>query len=143
MLLQGSCHCGNITFTLDWQPDPVEVPARACTCTFCRKHAGVWTSYPKGVLKARVRDPARESIYTFGTRTADFHVCACCGAVPIVTSRIDDNVYAVVNVNVIDNVDPGLFRRASASFEGEDARARMARRTKNWIPDVEFTRGGA
>ena len=143
MLLAGGCHCGNITFALDWQPDPVEIPARACTCTFCQKHGGVWTSYPKGVLKVRVKDPARESIYSFGTRTADFHVCGRCGAVPVVTSKINDTVYALVNVNAIDNLDPSFFRRAPASFDEEEPSARLARRAKNWIPNVEFTRGGA
>jgi len=28
MLISGSCHCGNVSFTLDWQPDPTEIPAR-------------------------------------------------------------------------------------------------------------------
>ena len=36
MLLKGSCHCGNIRFELDWQPEPAEIPAHACTCSFCR-----------------------------------------------------------------------------------------------------------
>ena len=46
MLIEGRCHCGNIRFALDWQPDPETIPARACTCTFCTRHGGVWTSYP-------------------------------------------------------------------------------------------------
>jgi hypothetical protein len=44
MLISGRCHCGNISFALDWQPEPSEIPARACTCSFCAKHGGVWTS---------------------------------------------------------------------------------------------------
>ena len=28
--------------------------------------------------------------YRFGTRTAEFHVCRCCGVAPVVTSRIDE-----------------------------------------------------
>src|SRR5215831_15619323 len=50
MLIHGRCHCGNIAFALTWEPDPVEIPARACTCSFCVKHGGVWTSYPSGAL---------------------------------------------------------------------------------------------
>jgi len=41
MLIRGSCHCGNISFHLDWSPDPAEIRARACDCTFCVKHGGV------------------------------------------------------------------------------------------------------
>ena len=34
--------------SLTWDPDPKEIPARACDCTFCQKHGGVWTSNPRG-----------------------------------------------------------------------------------------------
>ena len=141
MRLHGSCHCTNITFELDWAPEPAEIPARACGCSFCLKHGGVWTSCPGGALTVRVRDTARRSRYAFGTRTADFHVCATCGAVPVVTSHIDGKVYAVVNINAMDGVDPALLKRAAVSFDGEDERARLARRARGWIPNVRFVEG--
>src|SRR5262252_6429656 len=120
MLLHGKCHCGNIAFQLDWDGDPREIPARACGCSFCLKHGGVWTSNPRARLTVAVANPALVSKYAFGTRTATFHICSRCGAVPVVTSEIDDHLYAVVNVNVLEDVDPSWLRRASASFEGED-----------------------
>ena len=46
-----------------------------------------------------VKDRARASKYAFGTKTAEFHVCTGCGVVPVVTSRIDGCLYAVVSVN--------------------------------------------
>ena len=138
MLIQGKCHCGNISFTLTWDPDPAEIPARACSCTFCSKHGGVWTSNPKGSLKVKVRDPARVSVYNFGTETADFHICSRCGIVPVVTSHVDGNLYAVVSVNAFDNVDPALLRRAPMNFDAEETARRLARRKRNWIPAVEF-----
>lgn len=141
MHISGSCHCGNISFALDWQPEPAEIPARACTCTFCRKHGGVWTSCPKGSLTVRVRSPSSVSRYSFGTRTAEFHVCSNCGVVPVVTSRIGDRLYAVVSVNAFENVDPAMLKRASATFDAEDEATRLARRARNWIPRVEFTEG--
>jgi len=33
MLIHGKCHCGNIAFSLTWEPDPAEIPARACACS--------------------------------------------------------------------------------------------------------------
>ena len=138
MLIPGKCHCGNISFTLAWEPDPVEIPARACGCSFCVKHGGVWTSYPRGVLKVAVKDPKRVSIYAFGTKTAEFHVCAACGVVPVVTSRIDGRLYAVVSVNALENVDPALLRRAPANFDGEGEGERLERRKRNWIGSVEL-----
>lgn len=138
MLLQGACHCGNVRFRLDWQPEPREVPARACGCTFCQKHGGVWTSCPTGSLTVEVADPAHVNRYAFGTRTAEFHVCTACGAVPVVTSDIDGRTYAVVNVNTIEGLDPALVKRAEASFDGEVEAARLARRARGWIPNVRF-----
>ncbi len=143
MLIQGSCHCGNISFRLAWEPEPTEIPARACSCTFCQKHGGVWTSCPTGALEVSVRHPSLHSRYAFGTKTADFHVCSQCGAVPVVTSTIDGNTYAVVSVNALEGVDPTLLSRSPASFDGEDTVSRLARRKKGWIPSVRFTQSDA
>jgi hypothetical protein len=134
----GKCHCGNITFRLEWAGDPQAIPARACGCSFCVKHGGVWTSNPASTLSVAIEDSALVSKYAFGTRTATFHVCARCGAVPLVTSEIGGRLYAVVNVNTLENVEPSQLRRAPVSFEGEDVESRLARRTRNWIADVRF-----
>ena len=140
MLISGGCHCGNIKFALDWQPSPARIPARACGCSFCVKHGGVWTSCPAGHLRVTVSRPARVTAYSFGTRTAEFHVCQDCGIVPVVTSRIADRLYAVVSVNAFDNVEPGRIDRTPASFDGEGESDRLARRQRNWIGTVEFAR---
>lgn len=139
MLIAGRCHCGNIAYTLDWQPEPSAIPARACTCTFCRKHGGVWTSCPTGSLRISVSTPAQVSRYAFGTKTADFHICMRCGVVPLVTSQIDGRTYAVVNVNTFENVDPSLLQRSSSTLDDESTDDRLARRQRNWIAEVIFT----
>ena len=143
MLIHGSCHCGNISFALTWEPDPLEIPARACSCSFCSKHGGVWTSNPNGSLSVKVKEPALVSRYAFGTRTAEFRICSRCGVVPVVTSQIDNHLYAVVSVNALEGVEPSLLRRASADFEGESEEVRLARRKRNWIPSVRYAEGGA
>lgn len=56
----------------------------------------------------------------------------------VVTSRIDNRLYAVVSVNAFEGVDPALLRRAPTSFEGENEETRLARRKKNWIGNVEY-----
>jgi hypothetical protein len=83
-------------------------------------------------------DPARVSRYEFGTETATFFVCTRCGAVPLVTSRIADRDYAVINVNSFDGVDEARIRIAPVSFDGEDISDRLARRQRSWIGDVIF-----
>src|ERR1700679_489763 len=109
MLINGNCHCGNIAFSLTWEPDPAQIQARACTCSFCSKHGGVWTSNPRGSLRVVVKDPTLVSRYAFGSRNASFHTCARCGIVPVVSSRIDGKLYAVVSVNALEGVDPALI----------------------------------
>ena len=138
MLINGKCHCGNIAFSLDWPGDAPVIAARACGCSFCIRHGGVWTSDPAATLTVKVRDRSASSNYAFGTRTAAFHVCARCGAVPFVSSKIADRLYAVVNVNTFEGVDPALIRRAASDFEGEDVQTRLARRARNWIGTVRI-----
>jgi hypothetical protein len=142
MLIHGSCHCGNIAFDLTWEPDPLEIPARACDCTFCTKHGGLWTSNPAGSLTVVLQQPALVSQYSFGTATAVFHVCSRCGITPVVTSVIDDHLYAVVSVNAFTNVEPSLLRRSSACFEAEGVESRLARRKHNWIAAVRIAANG-
>ena len=142
MLIKGNCHCGNIAFELEWEGDPVEIPARACCCSFCVKHGGVWTSNPNSRLAVVIRDTSLVSKYAFGSGTATFHVCSRCGAVPLVTSEIANHLYAVVNVNVFENIDQSRLRHATATFEGEDIEARLTRRSRNWIADVRIAEGG-
>lgn len=137
-MIRGRCHCGNIAFALAWEPEPAEVPARACSCTFCTKHGGVWTSNPGGTLEIAVKQAKLVSEYAFGTRTAVFHVCARCGVVPVVTSLIDGRLYAVVNVNAFEGIDRSRLRPVPASFEDETDATRLARRKRNWIGDVRF-----
>jgi hypothetical protein len=143
MIIHGSCHCGNIKFKLDWQPEPNEIPARACSCSFCVKHGGVWTSCPSGTLEVEVKDPGRHSKYAFGTRTADFHICTSCGGAPVITSEIDGKTFAVVSVNAMDDLDRSLLRQTPISFDGEDETTRLARRARGWIPHVRVKTGEA
>lgn len=138
MSITGQCHCGNIAFTLEWPADAVQIPARACSCAFCRKHGNVWTAHAGAALAVTLRDATHVSRYAFETKTADFHVCTICGVVPLVTSTIDGRTYAVVNVNTFEDVDPARLVHAGVSFDGESEAARLARRSRNWIGDVGF-----
>jgi hypothetical protein len=141
MVISGGCHCGNSTFALDWPQDPPQIPARTCTCSFCLKHGGVWTSSPTAALAIQVLDAALVSRYCFGTQTATFHVCSRCGVVPVVTCELDSHVYAVVNVNTFQNVEPSWLQRSAADFEGEELDSRLARRKRNWIASVRMVEG--
>jgi hypothetical protein len=90
-----------------------------------------------------VRDASLVSKYRFGTGTADFYVCGRCGAVPFVTSAIDDHLYAVVNVNTFEGIDPSVLVRTTTSFDGEGTGERLERRKRGWIQRVRISVGGA
>ncbi len=134
--ITGSCHCGNLTYTLEW-PEGEEMPLRRCGCSFCTRHGSVFTANAGAALSGRVRDRNVLSLYTFATRTADFFVCARCGALPWVTSVIEGRTYAAVNANTFD-----VPTRASAaplrSFDGELVEDRLARRKRTWIATVQI-----
>ncbi len=139
MRIEGKCHCGNITFVLHWPGAGTDIPVRACSCTFCTKHGGVYTSHGDAELAAVVHDAGLVSHYRFGTETAEFYLCSRCGVVPFVTSTIEDHLYAVVNVNSFEGIDPSSFSRAVTDFDGETTESRLGRRKRNWIPSVTIT----
>jgi len=139
MLIEGKCHCGNIRYTLDWPGDGSDIKIRACGCAFCTKHGGSWTSHPGSQLVAEVQDASSLSKYRFGTQTAEFYVCSRCGAVPFVTSAIDDHLYAVVNVNTFEGINPSSLARTATNFDGEGTGERLERRKRNWIAAVRIS----
>ena len=139
MRIDGKCHCGNIRYALDWPGDATSIKIRACGCAFCTKHGGSWTSHRDSALVAEVHDASLVSKYRFGTGTADFYVCARCGAVPFVTSAIDGHLYAVVNVNTFEGIDTSSLARVATNFDGEGTGARLERRKRNWIQTVRIS----
>lgn len=136
--INGSCHCGNVRFTLSWPQSDSEIPVRECGCTFCQKHGGSWTSHRDAELGITIADQSLVSMYNFGTKTADFHVCSVCGVVPFVLSEIDGSKYAVVNVNTFDNIDDFVLSRSATDFDGEDLGNRLERRKRNWISKIRL-----
>jgi len=135
----GGCYCGNIRFTFVWPEAGETIPTRACSCTFCRKHGGVYTSHPDARLDVTVEDAGKVEKYRFGTGTADFHICRTCGVMPVITCSMDGTLHAVVNVNTLNGVEPSAFTPATADFDGETTEDRLARRKRNWVGTVTMT----
>jgi hypothetical protein len=136
MRIEGKCHCGNIRYALNWPDDGSAIGLRACGCSFCTKHGGSWTSHRGAELIAEVRDASLLSRYRQGTETADFYVCARCGAVPFVTSAVEGRLYAVVNGNTLEGIDLSALSRKPMNFDGEGVGERLERRKRYWIGNV-------
>lgn len=141
--IDGGCHCGNIRYVLHWPSSDPDIPVCECSCSYCLKHRGAWTSHTGSTVEVTIKDRSGVSEYRFGTATADFQVCSRCGVVPLVTCEIDENLYAVVNTNTFEDSESLTFSRATANFDGEDVGDRLARREQKWIPDVRICEGGA
>lgn len=133
--LQASCHCGNIRVDFDWPGAWPAIPVRACGCGLCTRHGARWTSHPDGAFRLEIGDPALTTCYLFGSKSADFHVCTRCGAIPIVTSLLEGKRYAVLNANTF-NVERSQFVETPTNFEGETLAERLARRRDNWMPEA-------
>ena len=134
--IRGSCHCRNIRVTFDWPGSESAIPVRACGCGLCTKHRAAWTSHPDGRFYLQIANKSLATQYRFGTKTADFHVCLTCGAIPIVTCMIEGLRYAVFNVNTFDNVDRSELVETATNFDGETTENRLARRRRNWTPEA-------
>jgi hypothetical protein len=48
----------------------------------------------------------------------------------------------VVNSKTFEDFDVSILQHASLSFEGESENARLARRKRNWIANVEYSEVG-
>jgi len=101
-----------------------------------------WTSDPNGRFHLRIADHSRVTRYRFGTKTADFHVCATCGAIPIVTCTVEGARYAVFNINTFDDIDRSQLVATATDFEGETTESRLARRRRNWTPEAAHGEDG-
>ena len=80
MQIDGSCHCGNISFQLVTELTEAQIAARACDCRFCRIHGAKNWSDPDGTATITVRDEDALQRYLFALRTAEFFICQTCGA---------------------------------------------------------------
>jgi len=130
----GQCHCGALGFEYTTAAAPPAWPVRACQCSFCLKHHGVYTSDPQGSVHFTHRDPAQLSRYRFGHKTADFIFCTRCGSYLGAVTEEDGQALMVMNLHAFDPPIQGLPAAQPMSYEGEDVDKRNTRRASRWTP---------
>jgi len=130
----GKCHCGALGFEYTTSIAPANWSVRACQCTFCVKHAGVYTSDPAGSLRFTHADPAQASRYRFGQKTADFIFCGRCGGYLGALAEEDGKALFVLNIHALDPAPEGLPAAQPMSYEGESRSDRDSRRSSRWTP---------
>jgi hypothetical protein len=136
--LRGSCHCGNVEFTLFTEKSADDLVPRRCSCSMCRRHGASYISDPGARLVLRYRDPSLLSVYRFGHGTAQWIICSRCGVLTAVLSEIDNRLRAVVRVQ---SMVEHTFRAAETptDFEAESVAGRLDRRARTWIGTVEVS----
>ena len=130
----GACHCGALHVIFETPTEPEALPLRACGCSFCRKHGVRTTSDPAGTVGFKIGDPELLQRYRFGTQTTETLICRNCGIYLGAVTEVDGALYAIVNVNALD--DRSAFERPpqAMDYEGESAAQRQARRKAKWTP---------
>lgn len=99
--LGGSCHCGDIRFEVEGEPDS----ALACNCSICSKKGSLLWFVPRDAL--RVLTPEDElATYTFNTHAIRHHFCRTCGMHPF-GEGVDPegNRMAAINIRCLDDFD--------------------------------------
>jgi hypothetical protein len=137
--IEGSCHCGNISYRFETSRALAELALRRCSCSFCRSHGAVYTSDPQGRLTVDIREPQAVSHYRFGTRTAEPLICARCGVLPVTIARIDGRTYGVVNLSAASGFTVLADQVAPQDFSKQTAEQRSERRRRSWIATVTLT----
>jgi hypothetical protein len=136
--LRGSCHCGNVEFTLLTPQSEQSLVPRRCGCTMCRRHGASWVSDPQARLELSCRDPAFVSVYQFGQRTSHWVVCARCGVLTAAISEIEGRLRAVVrSQSMVDH--HFCAPEVATDFDDEAVESRLARRARTWIGSVTIS----
>jgi len=111
-MIEGSCHCGNVQFSITEDPKKLV----ECNCSICRRIAALWGHLPA----ASVTVSGKTFAYTHGDKTMEFHICGECGCTTHWSSvkEMKDQIVAV-NFRMCDPADVANFR--IRKFDGADS----------------------
>ena len=130
----GGCHCGNVrvAFTTDLAPETMA--RRACTCSFCRRHATEALSDPNGRLEFRAPDAAALNRYRFGLGVTEFLVCRTCGVYVGALMPDDEGAWANVMARVLDGAAAFTAPVEDVARSEESVEEKRNRRRRMWTP---------
>lgn len=137
----GSCHCGNIQFTMLSQMPLSELTPRECDCDFCTKHGVRPLSDPGGSLRVAIRSQSDVHAYRQGAQLADMLICRICGVAAVMTYESEKGVYGVLNARSLDDYAE-LCDPVQVSPKKLNSSDKIQRWKSIWIPDVELRYGG-
>ena len=106
MALEGSCHCGEVTFRVD-----ADAPRQAvrCNCSHCRRKGFLLTFAPASQFHLLTgEEHLRE--YRFHSRKIRHRFCTICGVQPCADGTAPDGAETVmINLNCVPDIDPATL----------------------------------
>lgn len=130
----GACHCGALRYRYETALMPAQWPVRACQCSFCRRHASLTTSDPRGTLVFEALEQAALQRYRFGPAITDFLVCRHCGVYIGAECRFEAGGFGIVNIRALRPLPDQLPAALPMNYDAESARGRLMRRASRWTP---------
>lgn len=110
----GSCHCGNVKFTVEGDIDK----AIECNCSHCsRKGLLLWFVPRQSLSIDSGKD--RLTTYMFNKHVIQHQFCPVCGCAPFALGKMPDGAEtAAINIRCLEDVDLNAVVRTQ--FNGRD-----------------------
>ena len=113
-MIEGSCHCGAVRFTLKSDPQWLI----RCNCSICRRYGALWASVEQAEVLL-VAPAGMLTSYTTGDENRAFHSCARCGGATHWTPLEPDATRMSVNANLVEPQD--IAHLTIRRFDGADS----------------------
>jgi hypothetical protein len=95
-MVEGSCHCGAVRFTVAEPPDEVT----DCNCSICRRYGALWAYYLGSSVTLAERDTT--DFYCWGEGRNEFHRCRTCGCATYWVLADGSNARVGVNARLFE-----------------------------------------
>jgi hypothetical protein len=106
MSYSGSCHCGNIAYTVDGDIDQV----MACNCSICGRRGYLLWFVPRSALHLSTPE-SNLATYTFNKHVIRHHFCATCGCAPFgIGADVKGNEMVAINARCLEGVEPASLK---------------------------------
>ena len=97
-IIQGGCHCGNISYATEFPNEPSSYTPRVCDCKLCSSHGATYAADNNGTLSVKIRNKNNVSKYRQGSRIAEFLICKICGVMIGVCYEENGSIYGAINI---------------------------------------------
>lgn len=100
MLHEGSCHCGDIAFTVE--ADFTE--GLDCNCSMCRRRGALLAFVPATAFE--LTSSKNVGTYSFNTHKLQHHFCTTCGIAPFTAGTAPDGTATrAINLRCVPDIE--------------------------------------